>query len=28
VGVPCRVMREITPKDKEAYPIYGELLIE
>lgn len=26
VGVPCRVLREITQKDKTTYPIYGELM--
>ena len=24
VGVPCRVLREITEKDRTAYPFYGE----
>ncbi len=24
VGVPCRVVREITDADKKRYPIYGE----
>ena len=24
VGTPCRVIREITDKDKERYPIYRE----
>jgi len=24
-GVPCRVIRRITPEDRHRYPIYGEL---
>lgn len=28
VGVPCKVMREITEADKTAYPFYSELIIK
>lgn len=27
VGVPCKVLREITEKDKTTYPIYNELIL-
>lgn len=27
VGVPCKVLREITEKDKTTYPIYSELIL-
>ena len=27
VGVPCRVLREITEKDKTAYPKYKDLIL-
>ena len=28
VGVPCKVLREITEKDKTTYPIYSELILK
>lgn len=28
VGVPCKVLREITQKDKTTYPIYSELILK
>ena len=28
VGIPCKVLREITEKDKTTYPIYSELILK